>query len=88
MTRRSESNVLRLFLRLLATAISAALAALASAFIAYWIGYALIEMRIIRPDSFVDDDAALKNIGVAMIGGLAGLVIGAVIAWRASRRLR
>lgn len=77
---------MRLLIRASATAMGAGLLGVAGAFIAYRVGDLLIDWRLIRIDPFVDDDAAMKNFGVAMIGGLAGLAIGALIGWRASRR--
>ncbi|MBX9747796.1 MAG: hypothetical protein K2X34_12905 [Hyphomonadaceae bacterium] len=84
--RGGEASFLRLILRLIATAAFSAAFGLAGAFLAYWLGYLLIEVGFIRANTFVDDDLALKNIGIAMIGGLAGIVIGAVVGWRAARR--
>jgi uncharacterized membrane protein len=82
------STVIRLLARLAASAISAVLVGFSATLIAYWVGYALIDVGLIKIDALVDDDAALKNVGIAMIGGLAGLVIGAVLGWRLSRPRR
>lgn len=84
----SGSRALRGLLRLSMATISAAVVAVAGAFVLYWIGYLLIELRVIRPNIDIDDDAALINIGIAMVGGGVGLVIGAFIGWRASQRWR
>lgn len=46
----------------------------------------MIGLGMIRADPFVDDDLALKNIGIAYLGALAGVVIGAIVGWRAARR--
>lgn len=84
--RGGKFSPVRLFLQLLATAAFAVVFGVAGAFLCYWFGYLLIELGFIRANMFVDDDLALKNIGIAMAGGLAGLAVGAVVGWRAARR--
>lgn len=84
--RGAGSTLLRLVFRFVASAAFAAAFGVAGAFLAYWLGYLMIELGLIRANTFVDDDLALKNIGIAMTGGLAGIPIGAVVGWRAVRR--
>lgn len=86
--RGADNMIVRLVLRLIAAAAFAVAFGIAAAFVAYWSGYLLIELGLIRADISVDDDLALKNVGIAMAGGLVGLVIGAVVGWRAARPRR
>lgn len=82
MTPTAEGKFARLLLRACATVVCAIGGGAVGALLAYWTGFLLIELDLIRADTFVDDDLALKNIGIAFAGALAGAVVGAAAGWR------
>lgn len=77
---------MRVAAKVLGSLLGAAAGAVLFALVAYGAGYVLIDWGIIRYDSFVDDDAALKNIGIGMAGGVLGLIAGAATGWRVASR--
>ncbi len=73
--------------RIAATILCAAFFAAVGGFAAWHMGETLIDMRLIRPNGNIDDDAAILNMGVALFGATLGLIAGLIAGWSLTRRL-
>lgn len=73
--------------RIAATILCAAFFAAAGGFAAWHLGDTLIDMRLIQPNGNIDDDAAILNMGVALVGAALSLIAGMIAGWRLTRRL-
>ena len=73
--------------RIATTILCAAFVAAAGGFVAWHLGDSLIDMRLIQPNGNIDDDAAILNMGVALVGAALGLIVGMIAGWRFTQRL-
>lgn len=82
----STNQRLRIIYRILVATLVAILLAAVGGLAAWWLGAFLIDMRLIKPDGNIDDDAAIINMGIAFIGTATGFVTGFLVGWRLASR--
>ncbi len=75
--------MLRLILTLACVSV---LGAAIGAFAGFWLGDLALDLRLIKPNADIDDDAMIINMGVAMAGAVIGLLAGMIAGWRIVRQ--
>lgn len=76
----------RVVFRIAAVILCAIALAIIGGLVAWCLGAFLIDLRVIKPDAHIDDDAAIINMGIAFAGALTGLIGGLIAGWRLTRR--
>jgi membrane associated rhomboid family serine protease len=60
--------------------------AVVSGFAGFWLGDLALDLRAIRPNANIDDDAMIIYMGIAFAGAAIGFVGGGVFGWRFGAR--